>query len=65
MQETAINIGLSCRLLSSEMPKIIINTTTLNETREGPVNLFDEGFLWPHLFKARGFVKLFQRETIL
>ena len=33
-QETAINIGHSCRLLTPEMPKIIINSMTLSETRD-------------------------------
>lgn len=32
-QETAINIGHSCRLLTADMPKIILNTTNLDETR--------------------------------
>ena len=33
-QETAINIGHSCRLLSKEVPLIILNTTDLDTTRE-------------------------------
>ena len=32
-QETAINIGHSCRLLKENMPIIIINSSTLDETR--------------------------------
>ena len=32
-QETAINIGHSCKLLREDMPIIIINTTTLDDTR--------------------------------
>jgi len=33
-QETAINIGFSCKLLSREMPLIIINEETFDATRE-------------------------------
>eukprot|EP01114_Cavostelium_apophysatum_P018189 TRINITY_DN5572_c1_g1_i1.p1 TRINITY_DN5572_c1_g1~~TRINITY_DN5572_c1_g1_i1.p1 ORF type:complete len:1114 (-),score=288.91 TRINITY_DN5572_c1_g1_i1:44-3385(-) len=33
-QETAINIGLSCRLLTSEMSLMIINKTTKSDTEE-------------------------------
>ncbi|WRT66492.1 uncharacterized protein IL334_003451 [Kwoniella shivajii] len=33
-QETAINIGLSCRLISESMNLVIINTETANETSE-------------------------------
>lgn len=33
-QETAINIGFSCKLLSRKMPLIIINEDTFDETRE-------------------------------
>jgi len=33
-QETAINIGHSCRLLREGMPILIINSDTLDETRE-------------------------------
>ena len=32
-QETAINIGHSCKLLKDDMPMIIINAETLDETR--------------------------------
>lgn len=33
-QETAINIGFSCKLLSRDMPLIVINEETLDATRE-------------------------------
>ena len=33
-QETAINIGHSCKLLSQDVPLIILNTTDLDTTRE-------------------------------
>ena len=33
-QETAINIGHSCRLLSKDVPLIALNTTSLDTTRE-------------------------------
>ncbi|KAK8864519.1 hypothetical protein IAR55_001769 [Kwoniella newhampshirensis] len=33
-QETAINIGLSCRLISESMNLVVINTETANETSE-------------------------------
>lgn len=33
-QETAINVGFSCKLLSREMPLIIINEETLQATRD-------------------------------
>ena len=33
-QETAINIGHSCKLLSKDMPLIILNTTSLDTTRD-------------------------------
>ena len=33
-QETAINIGHSCKLLSKDVPLIILNTTDLDTTRE-------------------------------
>jgi magnesium-transporting ATPase (P-type) len=32
-QETAINIGFSCRLVSADMNLMICNESTLNETR--------------------------------
>lgn len=33
-QETAINIGHSCRLLSKDVPLIILNSSSLDETRD-------------------------------
>ena len=41
-QETAINIGHSCRLLSQGMGLIILNTETLDETREQLTNRLNE-----------------------
>ncbi|KAF6036994.1 ATP8A1 [Bugula neritina] len=41
-QETAINIGYSCRLLTSEMPLVIINATTAEDTKAQIVKVVEE-----------------------
>ncbi|CAL8076966.1 unnamed protein product [Calicophoron daubneyi] len=41
-QETAINIGYSCRLLTSELQLITLNTNSLDETRSQLVDLVEE-----------------------